>query len=76
MPEGSISKYDLLQLFNRELRGGSVEVVPDAGLQLDKALMRTNFNPIYRPKPYLEQVREMAGWVRAHKELYPHYEVI
>lgn len=76
VPEGSISKYDLLQLFNRELRGGSVEVVPDAGLQLDKALMRTNFNPTYRPKPYLEQVREMAGWVRAHKELYPHYEVI
>ena len=76
VPEGPISKYDLLLLFNRELRGGSVEVVPDAGLQLDKTLVRTNFNPTYRPKPYQEQVREMAGWVRAHKELYPHYEVI
>ena len=76
VPEGSINKYELLQLFNRELRGGSVDIVPDAGLQLDKTLVRTNFEPTYRPKSYSEQVREMAGWVRAHKELYPHYEVI
>lgn len=76
VPEGSISKCDLLGLFNRELRGGSVEIVPDAGLQLDKTLARTNFTPSYMPKPYPEQVREMAGWVRAHRELYPHYEVI
>lgn len=76
VPEGSISKYDLLGLFNRELRGGSVEIVPDAGLQLDKTLARTNFEPTYRPKPYPEQVREMADWVRSHRDLYPHYEVI
>ncbi len=76
VPEGSINKYDLLGLFNEELRGGKVEIVPDAGLQLDKTLVRTNFAPTYMPKPYPEQVREMAGWVRAHRELYPHYEVI
>lgn len=76
VPEGSISKYDLLKLFNRELRGGSIEVEPDAGLQLDKTLVRTNFGPTYAPKPYPEQVREMADWVRAHRDLYPHYEVI
>ena len=76
VPEGSISKYDLLKLFNRELRGGSVEIVPDTGLQLDKTLVRANFEPTYRPKPYPEQVREMADWVRAHRNLYSHYEVI
>lgn len=76
VPEGSINKYDLLRLFNKELRGGSVEIVPDVGLRMDKTLVRTNFAPTYRPKPYPEQVREMAGWVRAHRELYPHYEVI
>ncbi len=76
VPDGSINKFDLLQLFNRELRGGTVEIAPDAGLQLDKTLVRTNFEPTYCPKPYPEQVREMAGWIRAHKELYPHYEVI
>ena len=76
VPEVSISKYDLLQLFNRELRGGAVEIEPDAGLQLDKTLVRTNFGPTYVPKPYPEQVHEMAEWVRAHRDLYPHYEVI
>lgn len=76
VPDGSINKCDLLGLFNEELRGGKVEIVADAGLQLDKTLVRTNFVPTYMPKPYPEQVREMAGWVRAHKELYPHYEVI
>ncbi len=76
VPEGSISKFDLLHLFNDELRGGAIDIVPDAGLQLDKSLVRTNFGPTYMPKPYCEQVREMAGWIRAHKELYPHYEVV
>lgn len=76
VPEGSINKYELLRLFNDELRGGRIEVVPDSGIQLDKTLVRTNFGPSYRPKPYPDQIREMAGWVRVHKELYPHYEVI
>lgn len=76
VPEVFISKYDLLQLFNRELRGGAVEIEPDASLQLDKTLVRTNFGPTYVPKPYPEQVHEMAEWVRAHRDLYPHYEVM
>lgn len=76
VPEGSISKYDLLHLFNRELRGDAVEIEPDASLQLDKTLVRTNFGPTYAPKSYPEQVHEMAEWVRAHRDLYPHYEVM
>lgn len=76
VPEGSINKFELLKLFNKELRGGKVEIVPDADLQLDKTLVRTNFAPTYMPKSYPEQVHEMAQWVRAHRSLYPHYEVI
>ena len=76
VPDGSISKCDLLELFNEELRGGKVEIVPDGSVALDKTLVRTNFGPTYLPKPYPDQVREMAEWIRAHRELYPHYEVI
>ena len=76
VPDGSIHKFELLQLFNRDLRGGSIEILPDSDLQLDKTLVRTNNKPTYRPKPYPEQVCEMADWIKAHKELYPHYEVI
>lgn len=76
VPPEPISKYDLLGLFDRELRGNQVKIVPDGDLQLDKALTRTNFGPTYQPRPYHEQVREMGDWIRAHRGLYPHYEVI
>lgn len=75
VPEGSINKYDLLQLFNKELRGGTVQIEPNDTLQLDKTLVRMNFKPTYMPKPYPVQVQEMADWIRSHRELYPHYEV-
>ena len=76
VPPASISKLDLLRLFNQELRGGSVEIVPDDSVRLDKTLVRTDFDCSFRPLGYAEQVAEMAGWVRAHRELYPHYERI
>lgn len=73
MVPGSITKYELLCLFNRYLRGGAVEVTPDDTLQLDKTLIRTNFRPTYIPGGYDRQIRELAGWVRDHAWLYPHY---
>lgn len=75
VPPESISKYDLLRLFNRELRDGKVEIVPDGSVQLDKTLVRTNHDCSFRPKGYAEQIAEMAGWVRAHVDLYSHYEI-
>ena len=75
VPDGSISKYDLLRLFNELLRGGSVEIVPDGSVSLDKTLVRTNLAPTYIPRSYPDQVGEMAGWIRTHRELYPHYHL-
>lgn len=73
VPEGSISKHDLLCLFNEHLRGGCVRIEGDPSLALDKTLVRTNFDSSFRPAPYSQQVAEMASWIRAHRELYPHY---
>lgn len=73
VPPESISKCDLLRLFSRELRGGKVEVVPDGSVRLDKTLVRTDFSCPFRPKGYADQVAEMAGWIRSHAGLYPHY---
>ena len=69
----SISKYDLLSLFNRYFRAGSVDIRPDNRLQLDKSLrhLRTDFS--FEVPGYEQQVREMKEWVDAHKEIYPHY---
>lgn len=75
VPPESITKNNLLWLFDRELRGGRIKIVPDESVQLDKTLVRTNFDCSYRPKGYADQVAEMAKWIRSHSELYPHYEI-
>ena len=73
VPESSITKYDLLQLFNDELRSGMVEILPDDSLVMDKALLRTNFDCSFIPRDYQEQVAEMGKWIRLHSNLYSHY---
>lgn len=73
VPEGNISKYELLLLFNEYFRGGSIEVTENPSFVLDKTLVRTNFDLSFRPAGYVQQVREMAEWVHAHYDLYPHY---
>lgn len=70
----SINKYDLLQLFNKYFRDGKVEINPNDKLQLDKSLRCTRTEEFsFRVPSYEYQVKEMAEWVNAHKEVYPHY---
>lgn len=73
VPEGNISKYELLCLFNENFRYNSIEIRPSKEFILDKTLVRENFTSAFRPKPYRQQVAEMADWMRSHKNLYPHY---
>lgn len=73
VPEGNISKYELLQLFNKYLCDNVLEIKPDDSVELDKTLVRTNFSCSYRPVSYGVQVAEMAAWMRSHRDLYPHY---
>lgn len=75
VPSESISKLDLLKLFNESLRGGSVEIVPYGDYELDKTLVRTNFDCSFLPANYCDQVLEMGKWIRSHSDLYPHYKL-
>ena len=69
----SISKYDMLRLFNHYFRDDSLTIVPSDKLQLDKSLRcrRTDFK--FMVPSYEQQIREMRDWVLVHKDLYPHY---
>lgn len=69
----SISKFDLLGLFNKNFCNGEIEIIPDDKLRLDKSLrhQRTDFSFIV--PSYELQIKEMADWVNTHKEFYPHY---
>lgn len=72
VPDGpGIPKSELLRLFSRYLRDGSVEVHDDDSVQLDKTLVRTALPSSYRPLGYGEQIEELARWIDDHLGLYP-----
>lgn len=75
VPKQNISKYRLLVLFNHYFKDDKLQIIPSDKLSLDKTLIRTNHYGGFIPKSYEEQIREMAEWVRAHENLYPHYGV-
>ena len=74
VPESSISKYNMLLLFNKYLRKDPIEVVPEENFRIDKSLIRTNYERFsYKIPDYEQQIEELGEWMRQHKELYPHY---
>lgn len=75
VPESSITKYELLKLFNKYLRGGELTINPVDGVTADKSLVRTNFDFNYVIPDYETMVAEMADWMKAHRSLYPHYNI-
>lgn len=76
VPKESISKYDMLQLFNQYLRKEAIEIIPEENFKIDKSLKRTNYEQFsYQIPCYEHQIKELGGWMREHKELYPHYDL-
>ena len=75
VPDTSISKYELLKLFNKYLRNNEVEIIPADRMAADKSLKRTQWEFNYRIPDYEEMVSELADWMKAHKTLYPHYDL-
>lgn len=75
VPENSISKYDLLRLFNHYLRDDTVRINPIEGINADKSLKRTRFDFEYLIPDYEVMVAELATWMKQHKNMYPHYNL-
>lgn len=75
VPDKSISKYELLKLFNKYLREDKLIINPIEGVNADKSLKRTNFEMDYIIPDYETMVKELAIWMKKHKELYPHYQL-
>lgn len=73
VPDNSISKYELLKLFNKYLRKETVKIVPVDKMAADKSLKRTNWDFNYKIPDYETMVIELADWMRKHRELYSHY---
>lgn len=73
VPDTSISKCDLLGLFNKYIRKEKVTIIPVDKMAGDKSLKRTRWDFNYKIPDYETMVAELAEWIRNHKELYPHY---
>lgn len=69
----SITKFDLLDLFNKIYRNNGISITPYNEFSIDKSLInnRTDFNFIV--PSYEEMIAEMKRWIVDHSFLYPHY---
>jgi dTDP-4-dehydrorhamnose reductase len=70
----SISKYDLLVLFNKYFRNNNLTILKNDDLKLDKSLRNTRNDFSFVVPPYAQMVQEMKEWVIGHPNLYPHYK--
>lgn len=75
VPATSISKYELLKLFNHYMRNDEVTIHPVEGINADKSLKRTRFDFGYRIPDYEVMVVELAEWIERNQALYQHYYV-
>lgn len=75
VPSNSISKCDLLGLFNKYIRKEPIVIHPVNKCAADKSLKRTRYEFDYLIPDYEQMVIELANWIRKHKELYPHYDL-
>jgi dTDP-4-dehydrorhamnose reductase len=69
----SISKFDLLELFNQHFRDGELTIQPSEAVNLNKSLVNNRKDFSFEVPSYVQMLIEMKEWIYNHKELYPHY---
>ena len=68
----SISKYDLLCLFNKYFKDNQMQIFQDDSFSLDKTLLNTRKDFPFIIPNYEQMIFEMKEWVSNHNYLY-HY---
>ena len=69
----SISKYDLLCLFNKHFCDNKLIIDRSDILNLDKSLRNTRNDFSFKVPSYEEMVIEMKEWTDKHSDFYSHY---
>jgi dTDP-4-dehydrorhamnose reductase len=73
VPDHSITKYELVKLFNNHLKLNPLVIKPVDGVAADKSLIRTKFEFDYVIPSYDVMIKELADWIKNHEDMYPHY---
>ncbi|HWT73630.1 MAG TPA: SDR family oxidoreductase [Mobilitalea sp.] len=69
----TISKYNLLRLFNKYCRCKKIAIQKDDIISSDKSLVNTRTDFDFTIPGYEQMILEMDEWIHLHKELYPRY---
>jgi len=68
-----VSKYELLNLFNKYLKDDRITILQDDKLQIDKSLLNRRKDFSFKVPSYEEMVFEIKEWILNHQDLYQHY---
>lgn len=71
----NISKFEMLRIFNKHMKNGSISILPSEAVALDKSLVNNRKDFTFAVPSYEQMIAEMNEWIESHKELYPHYFV-
>jgi dTDP-4-dehydrorhamnose reductase len=69
----TISKYELLTLFNKHFRDHALTIRECDEMRIDKSLINSRDDFDFIVPPYEEMIVDMKTWMTRHRELYPHY---
>lgn len=69
----TISKFELLQLFNKHMRENSINILPSSTVKVDKSLINNRNDFSFEVPSYEQMILEMKLWIEDHKQLYTHY---
>ncbi len=69
----TISKYELLKLFNYYFKADRLTISPNDKVNVDKSLINTRKDFDFIVSDYDVMVMQMHDWIDGHKEFYPHY---
>lgn len=75
VPNKGISKYELLNLFNKYLKKDKIIINANYDIKSDKTLKRTRFEFDFNIPDYNIMIKELSEWLSNHKEMYPHYNL-
>lgn len=70
----TISKYDLLGLFNFCCRNEPVKIQQNFSIVSDRSIINTKSEPAFFIPDYKQMIWEMADWIKMHQQLYQQYK--
>ncbi|MCU7570990.1 sugar nucleotide-binding protein [Riemerella anatipestifer] len=71
----TINKFELLTLFNSVFRENDIQIEPYGEYEVNKSLIRTNFDIDYKVPSYKEMIIELKKWMDINKNFFPHYQI-